>query len=53
MNWLKEEVEKVARLYEETEHRFSEQELDWQRWKQGWLAEKNHYLQRIRELENN
>ena len=37
---LKEEIETVARLYEETELKFSEHELDWQKWKQNWLAEK-------------
>jgi len=36
------------RKYNEMENKFNSDQLDWIKWKQNWLSEKDYYLQRIR-----
>lgn len=38
-------------MYNDLESKFNAEQLEWMRWKQNWLAEKECYLDRIRELE--
>jgi hypothetical protein len=48
---LKEKTNSLMRLYNDLESKFNNDQLDWMKWKQGWLAEKEFYLNRVRELE--
>lgn len=48
---LKDKTASVMRLYSDLESKFNGEQLDWMKWKQSWLAEKEFYLDRIRELE--
>jgi hypothetical protein len=41
----------VMRRYNEMESKFNSDQLEWMKWKQNWSAEKEYYVQRIRELE--
>lgn len=47
---LKEKVNGLMSLYSELESKFNSDQLEWMKWKQSWLGEKEHYMFRIREL---
>ncbi len=47
---LKDKANSLMRLYNDLESKFNSDQLDWMKWKQNWLTEKEYYLDRIREL---
>lgn len=51
LDHLRDKTNGVVRLYNDLESKFNAEQLEWMRWKQNWLSEKECYLNRIRELE--
>lgn len=50
LDQLKEKTNSVMRLYSDLESKFNDHQLEWMKWKQNWLAERESYLEKIREL---
>jgi len=48
MDQLKEKANSVMRLYNDLESKFNNDQLEWMKWKQGWLSEKEFYLNRVK-----
>ena len=50
LDQLKEKTNSVMRLYSDLESKFNDHQLEWMKWKQNWLAERESYLEKIRDL---
>ena len=48
---LKDKTNSIIRLFHELESKFNSDQLEWMKWKQNWLTEKEYYLNIIHELE--
>lgn len=44
---LKEKCNTLMKLYNNLESKFNSDQLEWMKWKQAWLSEKEYYYKRI------
>ena len=48
---LKEKTNSIMKLYNDLESKFNTYQLEWMKWKQNWLSEKEYYVSIIHQLE--
>lgn len=48
---LKEKTNSIMKLYNDLESKFNTDQLEWMKWKQNWLSEKEYYVSIIHQLE--